>query len=275
MDAAKRIALLLADVDGTLVTHDKLLTDRARAAVKQAKQAGIDFAITSGRPPKGMQMLFEPLDITTPIAGFNGGVIVKRDLTIIEARTLPDDVAAEVVALLRDKKLDVWIYVANDWFVGDPKAPHVAREAWTVKFDPIVAPRVEDKLHDVVKIVGVSDDFELVKTAEAEAQKAFGTRATVARSQPYYLDVTHPDANKGGVLAYLAKTLKLEPHQIATIGDQPNDVLMFRPSGYSVAMGNAGDDVKQQATETTDDSEHEGFAKAVERLVAEHTGAAP
>jgi Cof subfamily protein (haloacid dehalogenase superfamily) len=265
-----RIKLLLADVDGTLVTHDKLLTDSARAAVKRAKKAGIDFAITSGRPPKGMQMLFDPLDITTPIAGFNGGMIVKRDLSIVEARTLPDDVAAEAVKLLKSRRLDVWVYAGNDWFITDRQAPHVARESWTVKFDPTVVDSIERKLKDAVKIVGVSDDFDLVKATEAEAQKQFGTSATVARSQPYYLDITHPEANKGGVLAYLAKTLKLHPHEIATIGDQPNDVLMFKPSGYSVAMGNAGDDVKRQATETTDDSEHEGFAKAVERLVAEH-----
>ena len=273
MSDARQIKLMLADVDGTLVTHDKLLTDRARAAVKQAKQAGIEFAITSGRPPKGMQMLFDPLDISTPIAGFNGGMIVKRDLSIVEARTLPDDVAAEIVKLLKSRKLDVWIYAGNDWFIGNKDAPHVARESWTVKFDPIVVDAVETKLQDVVKIVGVSDDLDLVKTTEAEAQKQFGKTATVARSQPYYLDVTHPDANKGGVLAYLAKTLKLEPHEIATIGDQPNDVLMFKPSGYSVAMGNASDEVKHEATETTDDSEHEGFAKAIERLIAEHEGA--
>jgi hydroxymethylpyrimidine pyrophosphatase-like HAD family hydrolase len=151
----------------------------------------------------------------------------------------------------------------------------VARETSTVKFDPIVVDAVETRLSGVVKIVGVSDDLDLVKATEAEAQKQFGHTATVARSQPYYLDITHPDANKGGVVAYLAKTLKLEPHQIATIGDQPNDVLMFKPSGYSVAMGNADDDVKHQATVATDDVEHEGFAKAVERLIAEHGTAAP
>jgi Cof subfamily protein (haloacid dehalogenase superfamily) len=273
MTGAAHIKLLLADVDGTLVTHDKLLTERARAAIAHAKQAGIAFAITSGRPPRGMSMLFDPLDITTPIAGFNGGMIVSRDLTIIEARTLPDDVTAEAVELLRQNNLDVWIYSGEDWFVADRKAPHVERESWTVKFEPTVVDRIDDHLHDVVKIVGVSDDPDLIKSAEAQAQQAIGGRATVARSQPYYLDITHPEANKGGVVAYLAKTLGLEPHDIATIGDQPNDVLMFRPAGLSIAMGNAADEVKQQATETTDDSEHEGFAKAVEHLIAAHAAA--
>ena len=71
-----------------------------------------------------------------------------------------------------------------------------------------------------------------------------GEKASAARSQPYYLDVTHPQANKGAVVATLSKLLNIPPAQIATIGDMPNDVLMFRKSGFSIAMGNASDEVK-------------------------------
>jgi Cof subfamily protein (haloacid dehalogenase superfamily) len=271
MTGGTKIKLLLADVDGTLVTHDKILTDRAKAAVRQAAQAGIDLAITSGRPPRGMTMLIDALSITTPVAGFNGGMIVRPDLTIIEARTLPADIARDAVALLRALKLDVWVYAGNDWFVGDKAAPHVAREEWTVKFPPTVVASVEERIDGAVKIVGVSDDHDLVERAEDQGQKKFGGRATVSRSQPYYLDITHKDANKGGVLAYLARTLNIAPDEIATIGDQPNDVLMFSPSGYSIAMGNASDAVKKHATTTTEDSEHEGFAVALERLIGKAT----
>ena len=78
-----KIALFLADVDGTLVTKDKVLTERAQKSIRKMEAQGIKFAITSGRPPKGMKMLFEPLRITTPIAGFNGGLFVRPDLGII------------------------------------------------------------------------------------------------------------------------------------------------------------------------------------------------
>src|ERR1041385_8405125 len=86
------IRLLLADVDGTLVTHDKILTERAKTAVAKMRATGIEFAITSGRPPRGMQMLIEPLALTTPIAAFNGGMFVRRDLSVIEQRVLQSDV---------------------------------------------------------------------------------------------------------------------------------------------------------------------------------------
>ncbi len=117
------------------------------------------------------------------------------------------------------------------------------------------------------KITGVSDDLDLVARAETEARKRVGTRATAARSQPYYLDVTHKDANKGFVLDYLCKLYGLRRDEVATLGDQPNDVPMFEGAGISVAMGQASDAVKQAATVTTASNEDEGFAKAVERYV--------
>jgi Cof subfamily protein (haloacid dehalogenase superfamily) len=267
MAEAPKIALLIADVDGTLVTKDKILTERARRAVLRLQEAGIRFAITSGRPPKGMAMLIEPLKIDTPIAGFNGGAFVRPDLSIIEMHTLDREIAEGAVRLILDLGLDVWVYSGNDWLIRDPKAPHVDREAWTVKFPPVVVQDFGDRLKDAVKIVGISDDLDLVKRAESEAQRQFGDRASAARSQPYYLDVTHPAANKGGVVAYLSRHLGIAPGAIATIGDMPNDVLMFRKSGFSIAMGNAAPDVQSQASAVTDSYEEEGFAKAVERYL--------
>jgi HAD superfamily hydrolase (TIGR01484 family) len=84
-----KISLVLADVDGTLVTEEKVLTKRACNAVRALRSAGIRFAITSGRPPLGMAMLFDPLEIDTPIAGFSGGLFVERDLTTWSKRRCP------------------------------------------------------------------------------------------------------------------------------------------------------------------------------------------
>jgi Cof subfamily protein (haloacid dehalogenase superfamily) len=267
MTVPRKISLLLADVDGTLVTHEKILTERARNAVHHLHAAGVRFAITSGRPPKGMAMLIEPLGLDTPIAGFNGGLFVHPDLTIIGERNLAPAIARQALDLILKHSLDVWVYSGNDWLVRDSKAPHVDREAWTVKFEPKAVKDFGEALETAVKIVGVSDDLERVERCESDAQAAFGSRATAARSQPYYLDITHLDANKGFVAAYLSRTLAIPEEQIATIGDQPNDVLMFKRSGFSIAMGNASEEVKRQASAVTDSYENEGFAKAVERFL--------
>lgn len=264
----KTLSLLLADVDGTLVTKEKVLTERTQKAVAGLGERGIGFALTSGRPPKGMAMLVGPLKITTPIAGFNGGLFVQPDMTIIQSRILNVEAAKKTVALLEEQKLDVWVYAGEDWLLRDGNAPHREREEHTVQFAPKVVPAfTEEHLGNAVKIVGVSDDLDLVAATEKKVQDALGNTASVARSQPYYLDVTHPEANKGGVVAFLAGRLGMAAGEIATIGDMPNDVLMFEPSGFSIAMGNASDEVKGRADAVTDGFEDEGFAKAVERYL--------
>jgi Cof subfamily protein (haloacid dehalogenase superfamily) len=268
------IRLLLADVDGTLVTPDKVLTEAAKAAARDLQQAGIILAITSGRPPRGMSMVIEPLALQSPIAGFNGGVFVNPDLSVIESHTLDLATAKQALKLILDQGLDAWVYTEQEWLIRNKEAPHVAREAWTVRFEPeVVAAFTDAHLADAVKIVGVSDNQDLVAACEKTAQSTLGGRASATRSQPYYLDVTHPKANKGTVVETLSKLLNIPTEQIATIGDMPNDVLMFRKSGFSIAMGNASDEVKAQASAVTDSNENEGFAKAVRKFVLRQTAA--
>jgi hypothetical protein len=268
MSGRRDIRLLLADVDGTLVTEDKVLTEAAQEVARELRRAGIALAITSGRPPRGMRMLIEPLALQTPVAGFNGGVFVNPDLSVIQSHTLDPATAEQAVKLILDQGLDAWVYTETEWLIRDKNAPHVAREAWTVKFDAnVVASFTDVHLAHAVKIVGVSDDRDLVATCETAAQKALGEKASAERSQPYYLDVTHPQANKGTVVTTLSKRLNIPPEQIATIGDMPNDVPMFRKSGFSIAMGNSSDAVKAQASAVTDSHENDGFAKAARKFV--------
>jgi Cof subfamily protein (haloacid dehalogenase superfamily) len=269
--AASKISLVLADVDGTLVTAEKVLTPRAVAAVKALDTAGIAFAITSGRPPRGMAMLIDPLALRTPIAGFNGGILVKPDMTILKQHVLAGDAARRALEVILHNGMDAWVYSGKDWLIRDPDAPHVAREQWTVKFAPTVVKNFNTVLDSAVKIVGVSDDHDLVARCEKDARDALGTRASAARSQPYYLDITHPDANKGTVVTTLSKLLSVPISEIATIGDMPNDVLMFRNSGFGIAMGNASADVQAQADVVTASFEDEGFAKAIEEFILRRT----
>ena len=142
------IRLLLADVDGTLVTQDKVLTDAAVAAVHRLGDAGVLFAVTSGRPPRGMAMLVDPLQLRTPIAAFNGGLLVDPDMTVIEQRVIPSDLVIPITQLMTSFDLAVWIYQGANWYVPDLSGPHVDREAWTVKFQPTVMTSVEDHTDD-------------------------------------------------------------------------------------------------------------------------------
>jgi hypothetical protein len=266
MSSPPKISLLLSDVDGTLVTTEKVLTPRARTAVLRLCEKNIRYAITSGRPPPGMRMFVEPLGLVETIAGFNGGAYVAPDLRLLESHALSGEAAESAVDVLYNSGLDAWLYTGDKWYVRDPKGPHVARETQTVAFPPEVIENFDGLFAAAVKIVGISDDFARVQGAEREIVSALGNAVSVSRSQPYYVDVTNPVANKAAVVRYHSARLGIPPEEIATIGDMPNDVLMFRAGGFSVAMGNASADVQKEASAITDSCNNEGFAKAVERF---------
>ena len=261
------IRLVLADVDGTLVTQEKVLTAKAKEAVANLRESGVIFAITSGRPPGGMRTVIKDLNLTTVVAGFNGGVYVTPRLDPIVTRDLPKDAAARALELITNHGLVAWLYTDTVWYVQDPKGPHVDRESWTVGFGPEVASDYSPYVRQTAKIVGVSNDYEAVAACEKVVQQELGHQVSAARSQPYYLDVTHPAANKGSVVDFLSAVYLIPTSSIATIGDMPNDVLMFEKSGMSIAMGNASKLVQEEANFVTYSNEEEGFAHAMEEFV--------
>ncbi len=261
------IKLLLSDVDGTLVTHEKVLTQGAITAVQQLRDADILFALTSARPPQGLAMFIEPLGLTTPLAGFNGALITDTNFGVLEEKTIDDSLSARIVELLTSHGLSVWVYQGADWYVLDMDGPHVAHESKTCQCKPAV---LQDFTHvetDVAKIVGVSDDPAACASASAAMAEQFGTQVLATRSQTYFVDVTHPDANKGNVVKYLSRRYDIATSQIATIGDMYNDLSMFAVSGVSVAMGDSDDEVKAAALEVTTSNEDEGFANAVTKFI--------
>ncbi|MCP4434782.1 MAG: HAD family phosphatase [Actinomycetia bacterium] len=266
MGADPEIRFLLSDVDGTLVRSDKSLSDATVAAIGRLRDAGIHFAVTSGRPPKGMEMLVEPLALVTPMAAFNGGEFVTPQLEPIETRVIEDAFVPGIIELIDSFGLDAWVYSGADWFVLDSDGYHVDVEASTVQFQPTQVASFSG-IDSVAKVVGVGEDHDAVARAEAAAREKFGSEVSAARSQPYYLDVTHPDANKGGALQYLADRYDIAPESFATIGDMPNDVLMFARGGLGIAMGNAGRDVQRAARHVTLSNDDDGVAHAIDRFI--------
>jgi transaldolase len=271
---SQSIAVLLADVDGTVVTKEKVITDRAIQAVERMREAGVIFTVISGRPPRGMRMLVAPLGLTMPMAAFNGGVILLPDLSVLDERQVPDYLLPAIVEAMESHGLDVWLYSATEWYVRSREAPRVARETSTLQFEPTVVASFDNVLSGIVKVVGVSNDHPRVAACEAALQQDLGTLVSAVRSQAHYLDVTSPTANKGTVIQRLSRYLKVPLEQIATIGDQLNDVLMFEHSGLSIAMANASEEVQRQAMCVTTSFADEGFANAVEKYILPRAEAA-
>jgi len=261
------VRLVLSDVDGTLVTPEKTLTARSRRAVEKLGEAGILFAVTSARPAQGLVMLVEPLRLRTPLGALNGALIVDRDMRVLEERTIDDDLVAPIIEVLTVQRLSVWVYQGSRWFVLDESGPHVEHESLVCEFSPTKLSEFDSVEGGVTKLVGVSDDAGACARAGVAISTMFAPRVSATQSQPYFIDVTHPDANKGRVVRFLSGLYGVAHEEIASIGDMHNDVSMFAESGLSIAMGNANDAVKAAASVVTTSNDDEGFAHAVERFV--------
>jgi Cof subfamily protein (haloacid dehalogenase superfamily) len=261
------IKLVLSDVDGTLVTKDKVLTEKSIQAVHELNDVGIIFALTSARPPQGLAMFIKPLDITTPLSAFNGGLITDTNFKVLREEAIDDSLSGPIVELLQSHQMSVWVYQGADWYVLDNGGPHVAHEAKTCECEPTVIASFSGVETGVTKIVGVSDDAALSAAASELMQKQFGDKVLATRSQSYFLDVTHSEASKGNVVKYLSKLYDIPTSAIATIGDMHNDLSMFAVSGQSIAMGQSDDEVQGAAKEVTTSNEDEGFANAMKNFI--------
>ena len=262
-----RIALVVSDVDGTLLTKDKILTEGAKGAAGRLHDAGIGFTIVSSRPTIGMGFLIEPLAITLPIGAFNGSSIVDAALEPIEQHLIPAPVAQRSLDVLNEFGVDIWLFTNEKWLTRNPDGEYVSHEKRAIKHDPTIVADFAPYLANACKIVGASSDAASLERCEAAMREAVGQQATAVRSQTYYLDVTPPGRDKGTFVEAIAKRLKIATDAVATIGDMQNDLAMFKRSGLSIAMGNATDDVKEQATHVTASNEDEGFAGSVAMIL--------
>ena len=278
-NTTQTVKLLVSDVDGTLLDPHKELTERARQSVLRIKEAGVLFSIISARPPRAVQFLIDSLQITEPIACFNGALICKPNYEIINQTLLEKSDASKVATIILEQGLDLWMFRGAEWFVSKLNGPHVDGHIKYLNRLPRYLGQDYTMCSVANKLVGVSNDFAAVKRCEAAVLECCGDRISATRSADYYLDVTHRDANKGCAVEQLSKLMNIPLENIATIGDMPTDVLMFVKTGISIAMGNADDEVKSKATFTTSSNAEDGFAAAMENIilprVAKAAGAQP
>jgi Cof subfamily protein (haloacid dehalogenase superfamily) len=262
------IKLVVSDVDGTLLTRDKRITDAAKAAVAKLRAANIGFTIVSSRPTIGMTFLIEPLALSLPFGAFNGSSIVDPKLKPLEQHLVPASVVKRSLAVLEKFGTDIWLFSHDQWLIRDPNGEYVGLEQRAIRHAPTIVRDFAPHLESVSKIVGASSDPALLQRCEHAVHEAIGDEATAVRSQIFYLDITPPGYDKGTFVEMMAKRLGISAADVATIGDMENDLPMFAKSGLSFAMGSAADEIKRHASHVTASNGEEGFAKAIEMILA-------
>jgi Cof subfamily protein (haloacid dehalogenase superfamily) len=262
------IRLVISDIDGTLVRNDKTLSEGVIAAAQRLAAGGIALSLISARPPSGMLWIAEKLGLTTPIGAFNGGTIVGADGKIVSADRLDPELAARTLELLDVDGVTPWLFADGNWYARETENRFVPRERRSTNVEPIVLQDFSALLAQVDKIVGVSEDYDALAALDGKVAAELGEQATVARSQPYYLDVTAPRANKGDGVSALSAALSIPLDAIAVLGDQRNDLPMFARAARSFAMGQAPEEVRAAATRVMASNDEDGVAQALDEILA-------
>ena len=213
-------------------------------------------------------MLIEPLGLQLPFGAFNGSLIVDPALKVLQKAVIPASAARIAIDALKASGVDIWLFTVDCWLIARDDWHYVPHEQATIQTSPVIVSGLGEFINDACKIVGVSADPEKLARCEIAVQTALAGQASAIRSQSYYLDITPAGKDKGTFVETMAKRLDISPRNIATIGDMRNDLAMFEKSGLSFAMGNATEDVKAHATCVTDTNYNDGFAKAIDRIIA-------
>ena len=261
------IRLLVSDVDGTLVRHDKSVGDATVEAAHKLVAAGGAMTLISARPPSGILPLARKLGLVHPIGAFNGGTIVEIDGTVVEAHHIDAEASREAIAIIQQAGVLVWAFVDGGWYADHPDNSHYGRERLSAMIDETIVDSFDGFHGRIDKIVAVTDDPDEMAGVESALQAALGKRANVACSQAYYCDVTHPLANKGDGIVFLSDAIGIPLAETAAIGDMPNDIPMLLRAALPIAMGQAKDAVKAVAKQVSGTNNEDGVATAIERFI--------
>jgi len=265
VDKPSSIALVISDIDGTLITSNHEVTEATKSAAEKLYVRGIELSLASSRPPRSIVPLADSLKLRGPFAAFNGALVVKRDGEVLARSVLTTETIARVKAIADQFGIGVWLYDENDWW-APWRDSFVDREEHTSGFSPRIEGYDERITREANKLTVVGKP-ELVAQAEQQVLTQLADQVAASKSKPRFLDVTSYGIHKGTVVVRLAGLLQIPTERVAVIGDGPNDVEMFRQAGVSIAMGQGVDEVKDAANYLTTSNDDEGWARGIEQYV--------
>lgn len=261
------IKLVALDLDDTLLDSKLAISPRACAAIRQAVAKGVTVTIATGRMYSSALPYAKQLELDVPLITYNGALI-KACLSgeTLLHRPVDQDLAREALALCRERGWYIQTYMDDTLYVKELDE----HAAYYAKFSGRPAVPIGDRLYAAevapTKMLCMSTQEGIAEMYHT-FKETFGSKLTLAISKPTFMEITHPEANKGRALAFLADKLRIKQEEIMAIGDSGNDVDMITYAGWGVAMGNASPAVKAIARLETLANDADGVAEAIENYV--------
>jgi Cof subfamily protein (haloacid dehalogenase superfamily) len=259
--------LIALDLDGTLLTPQHTISTRTRQVLERSISAGITIVIATGQTRAVLHAICQGIPLQGPQILYNGALIADFETgAIVDEQLVPVETIPSALSMLRDLKLYRGYHTHEHVYV-DQSTPNARN--W---YRPPVAPVIE--VADVasiypqpcIKLAAVGAVISL-REKRAILENHFAGQLYVTQSSRDLLELLHPQVSKGQALRTLAQKLQIEPSEIMAIGDNHNDIGMLQFAGLGVAMGNAHDEVKDNANIVTLSNEEDGVAVVIERIL--------
>lgn len=240
-----------------------------RASLSRARDTGITIVFVSARGPVGVGAVAEAADVDGIAICSNGAIVVDLPRgDVLRHRSLPSEIAAEVVRALREQLPDVCFATET----GSRFALEPAFEGAWAGWEPPPGTEYGDALElvasPVTKLIA-RDTTRPIDQLAAIASAVVGERAAVSMAGEWVVEINVTGVNKGAALQELAEELGIAPREVVAFGDYPNDLPMLAWAGKSIAPANAHPDVLAQVDEITESNDADGVARAIERLLAD------
>ncbi len=255
---------VFSDMDGTLLNSQHQISPATFTAIRRIIHQGIPFIPVSARPPYAITPYTQQLQTRQPIICYSGALILDQDLNPLYSVTLsPQDVFALQQALANFTHLSVSYYAGLDWFTDNPASDWIKQEAEITGLSAKIKPHNLPAVHKIL-IMGEAVEIEPL---EKQLQYQFPQLA-VHRSKAEYLEIMNKAATKAKAVRFMEDYLNVSAQETVAFGDNFNDLDMLQYVGLSVAMGNAPEEIKRAAKQTTASNDNDGIAMVLNRVFA-------
>lgn len=254
------------DVDGTLLTDDLTISPGTKEIITELHQQGILIAIVTARPPNATLPFYDELGIIeNPVICFNGALVIQNH-QILDEEIIATQDARKIINEVRNFNISISIYKHHTWYTNQFNG-WIAQEsqitncvATQIDLDKLIT---SDFYANKIMLMGEPD---ALNAAEVHLKSIGFENLNIHKSKPTYLEIVSKQASKSKGIQKVISARNITSNQIIAIGDNFNDVDMFLLAGTSVAMGNAPEAVKNQATLITDTNNAEGIKNALSKL---------
>lgn len=258
--------LLCTDLDDTLLTTDKKISEENKKAIEYFKSEGGLFTFATGRVIQGAKMMLEHISPNAPMICFNGGGIYDFIHDKLLWSVYLDEKAVEVVEFFERKFPQSGIEVCSETTVYIAKSNHIVQEHLAFEKLPeayVDYHQIEEKWKKVIFMV---EEEEIPAVRELISSSKFADKYTFIRSSPNYYELLPKGSDKGAGLLRLAEILRIDPKMTISIGDNENDVTLIKNAGVGVAVANAEPEAREAADYITVDNNSSAVSAVIHAI---------